>query len=179
MTTPLFFLGGFLLYVWLAFMETSQPAALPWHGPTVLLAFLTGVAVFANSQLRSPLSRIRWAGGLAALLWFLNPWTMRPMAFQEMDSLWFAWLVGIWTWLWIETSSWSTFMRGGVLTFGGVIILRFHTGGGLLLFAAMIPWALWNRRPLYSLIVVGAVAGVSLFLYWSLILLHGWWNGED
>ncbi len=174
---PLFNVGGCLLYTGLAVLQTSQSDALPLQCATLLFALLTGVFVFENARLRAPLPRAGWGGGVAVFFWFMNPWTMRPTAYQEMDALWFALLAGLWIWLWVETYSWSTFMRGGLLTLAAVFLLKQHTGGALLFFAAMLLWSRWNRRPNYSLAVCAGVIGFSSVMYWSACLAYARFSG--
>jgi len=129
--------------------------------PLTLLA-LTAAFVFAAGWRLSP-PQNSLAGGLGALLLFL----MHPSTLSGIRdaSPWDAFYVMVFmcAWLWME--HWSLFMRSWVLA--GIYAFGLWVGSPFALWGmvAMVPWVIFNRRPLpaFGSMVNVFLGGLFLF----------------
>ena len=128
----------------------------------IILVLLTAMLVAAAGwKISDPQNAP--AGALAALLLFL----FHPGFCQAIvtSSPWDALFVMLFVAAWLWTEHWSPFMRSWVLA--GIYAFGLWVGSPLALWGlfAMVPWVLFNRRPL---VAVGSMlqvllAGLALF----------------
>src|ERR1017187_10054550 len=133
-----------------------------------LLVAATALLVFAAGwrMLSGPNSR---AGGLAALLLFLlHPAILPTMSSSSSwDSLFV--MLFVTAWLWME--HWSLFMRSWVLA--AIYAFGLWIGSPFVLWglAAMVPWVLFNRRPL------PAVGSLVTVFFGGFVIFGITWGG--
>ena len=131
-------------------------------GVTVLLAGLISALVFGAAWRMVP-SQNSAAGGMGALLLFL----LHPAFLSgiQNSSPWDALFVMLFVtaWLWME--HWSVFMRSWILA--GVYAFGLWVGSPFVFWGliAMVPWVLFNRRPLWALasFLTVFLGGLALF----------------
>lgn len=128
---------------------------------SMMLFAASAVLVFAAGwRLCSPQNA---AGGTAALLLFLfHPAILAGMqSSSPWDSLFV--MLFVTAWLWME--HWSVFMRSWVLA--GIFSVGLWLGSPFVLWGlmAMVPWVLFNRRPLAAVgsLLTVLLGGLTLF----------------
>ncbi len=123
--------------------------------PTILVA-LTALLVFvAGWRMCAPQTAV--AGGTGSLLLFvLHPSVLSGM---PTSSPWDAFFVMLFLCAWLGMENWSLFMRSWVLA--GVYAFGLWVGSPFVLWAmvAMVPWVIFNRRPLAA---VGSLLNIFL-----------------
>jgi hypothetical protein len=123
---------------------------------TVTLVVFITILVFASGWRMCP-PQNAVAGGVAALLlFFLHPAIISGIQNSSPWDALFA-MIFVCAWLWME--HWSLFMRSWVLA--GIYAFGLWVGSPFVLWGliAMVPWVIFNRRPLAA---VGSLATVFL-----------------
>jgi hypothetical protein len=129
--------------------------------PLTLVALVAVLVFAAGSRMCAPQNAI--AGGVGALLLFL----LHPVILAGISnsSPWDALFVMLFVcaWLWME--HWSLFMRSWVLA--GVYALGLWLGSPFVLWTlvALIPWVIFNRRPLDAAICLFTIFLGGIFLF--------------
>jgi len=129
--------------------------------PIILVLLTASLVAAAGWKMSDPPNSP--AGAIAALLLFLFHPGLRTsfMTSSPSDALFVMLFVA--AWLWME--HWSLFMRSWVLA--GIYAFGFWVGSPLVLWGlfAMVPWVLFNRRPLMAVgsMLLVLLGGLAIF----------------
>jgi len=127
-----------------------------------MLVTLTAFLVFAAGWRMLPPNNSAAGGTAALLLFLLHPSVVSGM---QNSSAWDAFFVMVFLTAWLWMQDWSLFMRSWVLA--GIYAFGLWVGSPFALWGlvAMVPWVIFNRRPLPA---VGSLVNVffgGLFIF--------------
>src|SRR5882672_6997493 len=135
----------------------SMTAVLP-----VSLVALTALLVFAAGWRMCPPQNAIAGGTGSVLLFLLHPSVLSGI---QNSSPWDAFYVMLFlcAWLWVE--HWSLFMRSWVLA--GIYAFGLWVGTPFVLWGlvALVPWVVFNRRPLDAAVSLMTIFIGGLFLF--------------